>query len=57
MKKSKGKQDDDFVILYNILPFPQRLWQSKETKRESRFKNMLINLEIFMLFMDVETQF
>ncbi|XP_031120403.1 uncharacterized protein LOC116023542 [Ipomoea triloba] len=52
----KGKQTHDSVIPCNLLPFPQRLWKSKDTERENKFKMMLDKLEISMPFVDVVTQ-
>lgn len=34
MNGSKDKEIDDSVIPCNLLPFPQRLWKSKESERE-----------------------
>ncbi|XP_031101856.1 uncharacterized protein LOC116005760 [Ipomoea triloba] len=55
-KKNKGNQIDDSVIPCNLLPFPQRLWKSKETERENKFKMILDKLEISMPFVDAVTQ-
>ncbi|XP_031101933.1 uncharacterized protein LOC116005835 [Ipomoea triloba] len=55
-KKNKGKQINDSVIPCNLLPFPQRLWKSKEIERENKFKMMLDKLEISMPFVDAVTQ-
>ncbi|XP_019190798.1 PREDICTED: uncharacterized protein LOC109185273 [Ipomoea nil] len=53
---NKGKQIDDSVIPCNLLPFPQRLWKTKETERENKFKTMLDKLEISMPFVEAITQ-
>jgi len=55
-KVSKDKEIDDSVIPYNLLPFPQRLWKSKESERESKFHKMLDKLEISMPFVEAVTQ-
>ncbi|XP_031131807.1 uncharacterized protein LOC116033188 [Ipomoea triloba] len=55
-KVSKDKKIDDAVIPYNLLPFPQRLWKSKESERESKFHKMLDKLEISMPFVEAVTQ-
>ncbi|XP_031127527.1 uncharacterized protein LOC116029619 [Ipomoea triloba] len=52
----KGKQTHDSVIPCNLLPFPQRLWKSKDTERENKFKMMLDKLKISMPFVDAVTQ-
>ncbi|XP_031120309.1 uncharacterized protein LOC116023448 [Ipomoea triloba] len=52
----KNKMVDDSVIPYNLLPYPQRLWRSKESDRESKFHKMLDKLEISMLFVEAITQ-
>ncbi|XP_031119033.1 uncharacterized protein LOC116022450 [Ipomoea triloba] len=52
----KDKQTHDSVIPCNLLPFPQRLWKSKDTERENKFKMMLDKLEISMPFVDAVTQ-
>ncbi|XP_031095140.1 uncharacterized protein LOC115999430 [Ipomoea triloba] len=51
---SKDKEIDDSVIPYNLLPFPQRLWKSKESERESKFHKMLDKLEISMPFVEAK---
>lgn len=55
MRKQRGDKHVEPVIPFHKLPFPQRLWQSKVSKRESRFKKMLSNLEISMPFMEAVT--
>ncbi|MEQ5213051.1 hypothetical protein ABN235_19045, partial [Morganella morganii] len=52
----KNKKVDDSVIPYNLLPYPQRLWKSKESDRESKFHKMLDKLEISMPFVEAITQ-
>ncbi|XP_031096832.1 uncharacterized protein LOC116001071 [Ipomoea triloba] len=52
----KNKKVDDSVIPYNLLPYPQRLWKSKESDRESKFHKMLDELEISMPFVEAITQ-
>ncbi|XP_031099691.1 uncharacterized protein LOC116003890 [Ipomoea triloba] len=52
----KNKKVDDSVIPYNLLPYPQRLWKSKESYRESKFHKMLDKLEISMPFVEAITQ-
>ncbi|XP_031096950.1 uncharacterized protein LOC116001201 [Ipomoea triloba] len=54
--EKKDKQIGDSVVPCNLLPFPQRLWRSKETERENKFKMMLDKLEISMPFVDAVTQ-
>ncbi|XP_031101904.1 putative mediator of RNA polymerase II transcription subunit 15 [Ipomoea triloba] len=54
--EKKDKQNGDSVVPCNLLPFPQRLWRSKETERENKFKMMLDKLEISMPFVDAVTQ-
>ncbi|XP_031095146.1 uncharacterized protein LOC115999436 [Ipomoea triloba] len=52
----KNKKEDDSVIPYNLLPYPQRLWKSKESDRESKFYKMLDKLEISMPFVEAISQ-
>ncbi|XP_031095161.1 uncharacterized protein LOC115999453 [Ipomoea triloba] len=52
----KNKKVDDSVIPCNLLPYPQRLWKSKESDRESKFHKMLDKLEISMPFVEAITQ-
>ncbi|XP_031104605.1 uncharacterized protein LOC116009275 [Ipomoea triloba] len=52
----KNKKVDDSVIPYNLLPYPQRLWKSKESDRESKFHKILDKLEISMPFFEAITQ-
>ncbi|XP_031120918.1 uncharacterized protein LOC116024157 [Ipomoea triloba] len=52
----KNKKVDDSVTPYNLLPYPQRLWKSKESDRESKFHKMLDKLEISMPFVEAITQ-
>ncbi|XP_031095176.1 uncharacterized protein LOC115999469 [Ipomoea triloba] len=52
----KNKKVDDSVIPYNLLPYPQRLWKSKQSDRESKFHKMLDKLEISMPFVEAITQ-
>ncbi|XP_031120861.1 uncharacterized protein LOC116024096 [Ipomoea triloba] len=52
----KNKKVDNSVIPCNLLPYPQRLWKSKESDRESEFHKMLDKLEISMPFVEAITQ-
>ncbi|XP_031116512.1 uncharacterized protein LOC116020170 [Ipomoea triloba] len=54
--EGKNKKVDDSVIPYNLLPYPQRLWKSKESDRDSKFHKMLDKLEISMPFVEAITQ-
>ncbi|XP_031104906.1 uncharacterized protein LOC116009868 [Ipomoea triloba] len=55
-KPERNKKAGDSVIPCNLLPYPQRLWRSKESDRESKFHKMIDKLEIYMPFVEAVTQ-
>ncbi|XP_031095086.1 uncharacterized protein LOC115999372 [Ipomoea triloba] len=55
-KPERNKKAGDSVVPCNLLPYPQRLWRSKESDRESKFHRMLDKLEISMPFVEAVTQ-